>query len=73
MQVSGTFPQLSDGRKKSKSAKRTPSRRSTPVEPVEDGRGYTKHQPRRINAPKTTVERRELAHRKAAKTIKGAC
>lgn len=66
MQTSGTFPQLSDGRKKGN------KRKSARPEP-EDGRGWTKHQPRPVNAPKTTEGRRELAHKKAAKTIKGAC
>jgi hypothetical protein len=67
MQTSGTFPQLSDGRKKSKSAKK--ARR----EPMEDGQGWTSRQPRPINAPKTTSGRREQAHKKAAATMKKGC
>lgn len=67
MQTSGTFPQLSDGRKKAKPAKKSRS------EAMEDGRGWTKHQPRPVNAPKTTSERRDLAHKKAAGTMKKGC
>lgn len=70
MQTSGVFPQLSDGRKQGKRAK--PARKPAKPE-AEDGRGWTSRQPRPINAPKTTAGRRNLAHRKAAKTIKGAC
>lgn len=68
MQTSGVFPQLSDGRKKSKNGRSKPKARH---EAMEDGAGWTSRQPRPINAPKTTRGRRELAHRKANATIKG--
>lgn len=70
MQTSGVFPQLSDGRKK---AAKRPARGKSKPEPAEDGRGWTKHQPRPVNAPKSTAGRRAASHKKAYDRDKEDC
>lgn len=70
MQTSGTFPQLSDGRKK---ALKKPGKAKSAPEAAEDGRGWTRHQPRPVNAPKTTAGRRAASHSKAYPRKKEDC
>ena len=64
MQTSGVFPQLSDGRSKRR-GKPTARPRSKSREVMEDGQGWTKRQPRPVNAPKTLAGRRAASHKKA--------
>lgn len=73
MQTSGVFPQLSDGRKGRKVTKPARSGKKAGPEPLEDGRGYTRHQPRPVNAPKTTAGRRAASHAKAYGRDKEDC
>lgn len=61
MQTSGTFPQLSEGRSKGKKRGKAKCE-----EPTSDA-GWTKRQPRPIDAPKTLAGRRNASHKKAYK------
>ena len=64
MQTSGVFPQLYEGRMKARPGEKPVKRRSRP-EPPEDGAGWTKTQPRPINAARSLGGRRADARKKA--------
>ena len=71
MQVTGTFPALSAGLKKSAKRSNRNGKFYSPPTGGMGGFGGSGKLPRRINAPKTTEGRRALAHRKAAQLTRG--